>query len=144
MSQPISDVWDPRDPSVLEDQRRAYDEMRERCPVAHSEFMGWALFRHADVGSVVDDPTTCTSATPRLAVPNGIDPPAHGRFRAALAPAFGDDRMTALEPTCREIAAELLEPMTRIGEAELMEAFATPYTLRALCAFLGWPEEQWE
>ena len=144
MSQPITDDWDPRDPSVLEDQRQAYDEMRERCPVAHSEFMGWSLFRHADVGSVVDDPTTCTSATPRLAVPNGINPPAHGRFRAALAPAFGDDRMTALEPTCREIAAELLEPMTRTGEAELMEAFATPYTLRALCAFLGWPEEQWE
>jgi hypothetical protein len=29
--------WDPRDPSVLTDQRRAYDEMRARCPVAHSD-----------------------------------------------------------------------------------------------------------
>lgn len=31
--------WDPRDPSVLGDQRQAYDEMRARCPVAHSDFV---------------------------------------------------------------------------------------------------------
>lgn len=144
MSQPAADDWDPRDPSVLEDQRRAYDEMRERCPVAHSEFMGWSLFRHADVAEVTDDPTTYTSATRRLAVPNGMDPPVHGPYRDALAPAFGDDRMVSLEQACRRIAGELLKPMTSGGEAEFMEAFATPYTLRALCAFLGWPEAQWE
>lgn len=31
--------WDPTEPSVLKEQRQAYDEMREKCPVAHSEFM---------------------------------------------------------------------------------------------------------
>jgi hypothetical protein len=36
--------------------RRAYD-MRERCPVAHSEYMGWWLFRHCDVVDVLADPT---------------------------------------------------------------------------------------
>ena len=35
---PIPD-WDPRDASVLQDQRHAYDEMRERCPVAYSDFL---------------------------------------------------------------------------------------------------------
>ena len=35
--------WDPRDQLVLEDQRAAYDGMRERCPVARSEFLGWSL-----------------------------------------------------------------------------------------------------
>lgn len=144
MSQPATDDWDPRDPAVLEDQRRAYDEMRERCPIAHSEFMGWSIFRHADVAEVMDDPATYTSATRRLAVPNGMDPPAHGRYRAALAPAFAEDRMAALEQACRRIAGELLEPMNASGDLEFMEAFATPYTLRALCAFLGWPEAQWE
>jgi hypothetical protein len=29
--------------------------MRECCPVAHSEFLGWSLFRHANVVSVVAD-----------------------------------------------------------------------------------------
>ena len=103
MSEPAVDDWDPRDPSVLEDQRRAYDEMRERCPVAHSEFMGWSIFRHADVAQVTDDPATYTSATRRLAVPNGMDPPVHGPYREALAPAFGDDRIAALEHACRQI-----------------------------------------
>jgi len=136
--------WDPRDPSVLADQRAAYDDMRERCPVAHSEFMGWSLFRHADVTAVLEDPLTYSSASRHLAIPAGIDPPAHGRFRDALAPHFGDERMAALEPRTREIAVELLEPMLAAGEAELMESFATPFTLRSLCAMLGWPEEQWE
>lgn len=136
--------WDPRDPSVLADQRAAYDDMRERCPVAHSEFMGWSLFRHADVVAVLEDPATYSSASRHLAIPAGIDPPAHGRFREALSPHFGDGRMAALEPRTRQIAVELLEPMLAAGEAELMETFATPFTLRSLCAMLGWPQEQWE
>ena len=52
--------------------------------------------------------------------------------------------MAAIEPRCRQIAIELLEPMIRVGEAELIETFATPFTLRSLCAYLGWPEDQWE
>ena len=138
------DDWNPRDPSVLDNQRRAYDDMREHCPVAHSEFMGWSVFRHEDVVGVLDDPETYSSASRHLAIPSGMDPPDHGRFKAALAPHFGDESMAALEPRSREIAIDLLEPILAGGEAELMEAFATPFTLRTLCAFLGWPEDQWE
>ena len=144
MSEPQQPDWDPRDPSVLEDQRRAYDDMRERCPVAHSEFMGWSVFRHEDVVRVLDDPATFSSASRHLAIPAGMDPPDHGRFRDALAPHFDDDAMASLEPRCREIAIDLLGPMLNTGEAELMESFATPFTLRTLCAYLGWPEAQWE
>ena len=136
--------WIPRDPSVLADQRRAYDEMRESCPVAHSEFMSWSLFRHADVVRVLEDPATYSSASRHVAIPSGMDPPDHARFRTALEPHFSDDAMAALEPRSRQIAIELLEPMLSAGEAELMEAFATPFPLRTLCTFLGWPEEQWE
>jgi cytochrome P450 len=52
--------------------------------------------------------------------------------------------MAALEPRCREIAIDLLEPMLAAGEAELMDAFAEPFTLRTLCVFLGWPERLWD
>lgn len=144
MNEPQQHDWNPRDPSVLADQRRAYDEMREACPVAHSEFMGWSLFRHADVVRVLEDPETYSSASRHLAIPSGMDPPAHGRFRAALAPHFTEESMAALEPRSRQIAIELLVPMLDAGEAELMEAFATPFTLRTLCSFLGWPEDLWE
>ncbi len=136
--------WDPRDPAVLDDQRRAYDDMRERCPVAHSEFMGWSLFRHADVTRVLDDPVAFSSASRHLAIPSGFDPPAHTRYRAMLEPLFAPEAMAALEPRCRAIAVELLEPMLASGTSELMEAFASPFTLRTLCAYLGWPEDRWE
>jgi hypothetical protein len=138
------DDWDPRDPSVLVDQRRAYDEMRETCPVAHSEFMGWSLFRHEDVVRVLEDPATYSSQSRHPAIPSGLDPPAHTRYRAALAPHFTDEAMANLAPHGRRIASELMQPMLRDGSAELMEGFATPFTLRTLCAMLGWREEQWE
>ena len=44
------DDWDPRSPAVLQDQLAAYDEMRGRCPVAHSEYLGWSLFRGPKAG----------------------------------------------------------------------------------------------
>jgi cytochrome P450 len=138
------DDWDPREPSVLDDQRAAYDRMRDQCPVAHSEFMGWSVFRHADVSAIVADPATYSSASRHPAIPNGMDPPEHGQYREALAPHFSEPSMAALEPRCREIAIDLLEPMLAAGEAELMDAFAEPFTLRTLCAFLGWPERLWD
>ncbi len=39
---PATDDWNPLDPSVLADQRQAYDDMRAGCPVAYSRFMGWS------------------------------------------------------------------------------------------------------
>jgi cytochrome P450 len=144
LEEALHDDWDPRSPSVLEDQRAAYDEMRERCPVAHSEFMGWSVFRHEDIEKVLADPATYSSASRHVAVPNGMDPPEHTSHRAALAPVFDDEQMQRLEGRCRTIAAELLEPMLAKGEADLVDAFAEPLTLRTLCAFLGWPEQQWD
>ena len=83
MSDTVHDDWDPRDSSVQGNQRGAYDEMRERCPVAHSEFMGWSLFRHQDVADVLANPDTYSSASRHVAIPNGLYPPVHGRYRDA-------------------------------------------------------------
>jgi cytochrome P450 len=136
--------WDPRHPSVLEDQRRAYDEMRERCPVAHSEHLGWSLFRHEDIAAVLSDPTTYSNASRFLAIPNGMDPPVHGRYREALATFFEPGQMDPLEPRARDIAVGLLRPSLASGQLDVIDAFATPFVLRTLCAWLGWPEQQWE
>jgi cytochrome P450 len=144
MNEGQHDDWNPRDASILEDQRRAYDEMRERCPVAHSEFMGWSLFRHEDIATVLADPETYSNVSRFLAIPNGMDPPVHGRYREVLAAYFDQEQMARLEPRAREIAANLLGPMLSGGEAEFIDAFATPFALKTLCALLGWPEQQWE
>jgi cytochrome P450 len=136
--------WDPKSDAVLRDQRTAYDEMRERCPVAYSAFMGWSLFRHEDIATVLADPETYSNVTRFLAIPNGMDPPVHGRYREALAANFDQEQMARFEPRVRETAANLLVPMLFDGEAEFIGAFATPFVFKTLCALLGWPEQQWE
>jgi cytochrome P450 len=73
-----------------------------------------------------------------------MDAPEHARYREALAPAFDEERIAALEPACRRIAADLLDALVGAADAPFMDDFVTPYSLRALCAFLGWPERQWE
>lgn len=50
--------WDPRSAAVQGNPLAAYDEMRERSPVAYSDWLGWSLFRHADVLRVLLDPAT--------------------------------------------------------------------------------------
>jgi cytochrome P450 len=144
MSDTQPNDWNPRDESIVGDQRRAYDEMRERCPVAHSEFMGWSLFRHADILAVLADPATYSNASRFLAIPNGMDPPVHRRYREALAVFFDRDQMDGLEPRARDVAVNLLVPTLANGEIDVVHAFATPFVLKTLCAWLGWPEQQWE
>jgi cytochrome P450 len=52
--------------------------------------------------------------------------------------------MGALEPRARAIAVNFLEPVLSGGQMEFVGAFATPFVLKALFAWLGWPERQWE
>jgi cytochrome P450 len=144
MNEEQHDDWNPLDASVLRDQRQAYDEMRERCPVAHSEFLGWSLFRHEDIAGVLADTQTYSNESRFMAIPNGMDPPAHGRYREALDSNFDPQQMASAEPRVREIARTLLKSALHIGEMEFIDDFATPFALRTLCALLGWPEHQWE
>lgn len=144
MNEEQRDDWNPLDPSVLKDQRRAYDEMRERCPVAHSEFMGWSLFRHEDIAAVLADPATYSNVSRFPAIPNGMDPPVHGRYRQALDALFDQEQMAELEPRARDIAVKLLTPAIASKDMEFIDAFATPFAFKTLCAFLGWPERLWE
>lgn len=144
MSDQRAPDWDPRDPSVLEDQRDAYDRMRETCPIAFSEFLGWSVFRHSDVAAVVDDSGAFSSASRHRAIPNGIDPPEHGKYRALIERYFTADVISTFEPDCRSIAGDLIDPLVGNTGVDAIEAFATPLPLRTTCRFLGWPDSRWE
>lgn len=116
MNEEYQNDWNPRDPAVSENQRQAYDEMRRRCPVAHSQFLGWSLFQHKDVTAVLANPETYSNVSQFLAIPNGMDPPIHDRYREALDTLFAPDQMARMEPHARKIAADLLVPMLTTGE----------------------------
>jgi cytochrome P450 len=132
--------WDPKSPAVLSDQRAAYDELRERCPLAYSEFLQWSLFRHEDVCRVLHDHESFSNAVSRhLSVPSGMDPPEHTPYRRIIERYFSAPRMQAFEPGCRAIATALVQDALRRGEVELMADLALPFAVRVQCAFLGWP-----
>ncbi|HRD92115.1 MAG TPA: cytochrome P450 [Accumulibacter sp.] len=141
----LQDDWDPKSDAVQRDQRAAYDGMRERCPVAYSDFLGWSLFRHQDIVRVLNDPDTFSNAVSRhLSVPDGMDPPEHTEFRRMIMPYFRPERVDAFEPQCREIAANLLQSLLERDELEFIGDFAHWFAVRIQCASLGWPLEMCE
>lgn len=144
MTNPQQPDWNPRDPSVLADQRHAYDEMRERCPVAYSEGMGWSLFRHGDVQDVLRDPDTYSNASRHHAIPNAMDGPDHATYRRLLEPYFSADRMTALEQRCRDVAAETALLLGKESISDAIASYAEPVSLKTMCHFLGWSPDWWE
>lgn len=135
--------WDPRDPSVLADQVAAYDEVRDRCPVAHSEFLGWSVLRHDDALAVLGDPVTFSSrVSTHIAVPSGMDPPDHTAYRAVVDRCFTPELLMAFEPELREVATRIVADAVAGADAvEVMATIAEPFAARAQCAYLGWPVE---
>ena len=132
--------WNPTSPEVQRDQRAAYDEMRHRCPVAYSEFMGWSLFRHEDVLRVLLDHRTFSSAVSQhLSVPSGMNQPEHTPYRRIIESYFSSPRMAAFEPNCRGIATRLVRDLNVRREVEFMAEAALPFAVQVQCAFLGWP-----
>lgn len=134
--------WDPFSREVEADQRSAYDEMRERCPVAYSKPFGRTLFRHEDIEQVLHDPEGFSNKVSRhLSVPSGMDPPEHTVYRRLIEPYFSPQQVSALEPRCRVIAGELADKLPARDSTEFIGAFAQPFAARAQCAFLGWPDQ---
>jgi len=132
--------WHPDSKAVRENQRDAYDDMRERCPVAYSDARGWSIFRHEDVARILNDPASFSNAvSSHRAVPNGMDPPEHTMYRAIIDRYFTPERVAIFEPVCREIVASLLSDGLASANIELMADFAVPFASRVQCAFLGWP-----
>lgn len=137
--------WDPRSEETLGDQIAAYDAMRKRCPVAHSDYMHWSLFRHEDVVRALNDHETFSSVvSSHISVPNGMDPPEHTAYRRILEPYFNEARMTAFEPVCRDIAISLVEQLPSMGETELMNSLAQDFALQIQSDYLGWPSSMHE
>ena len=49
MKEKFCPEWDPKPESVLGDQITSYDQLRQRCPGAHSDYLGRHLIRHEEV-----------------------------------------------------------------------------------------------
>lgn len=134
--------WNPFAAHVLADQRTAYDELRARCPVAHSGSLGWSVLRHAGVLEVVHDHETYRNLVSRhLSVPNGMDPPEHTAYRRLIEPYFSSGPIARFEPVCNGIATDLVASVPRGRPIEVMDTLGHEFAVRVQCAFMGWPQD---
>lgn len=111
----LSDEWANNSPEIL-------DDLRQRCPVAHTErFYGaYLVSRYDDIADVAHDTATFSSRITAVnenhpdnikleLPPITLDPPDHGPIRRALLPAFNPREVAALEPWVREMVTGLLD-----------------------------------
>jgi len=151
--------FDHTDPEWVADPYPIWEELRERCPVAHSERYGgtWLPVRHADVAAVAYDTEHFTSRSVivsdlrpgegDLPAPIGIappitsDPPFHAQARRMLLPAFGPKAIAALEPFTRETCRDLLDALDGRTDVDVALDYAQHIPVRVIVKMLGFPVE---
>ena len=160
--QPVTDFatdFDHTDPAWVRDPYPIYDDLRERCPVAHTDRYGgaWLPVRHADVAAIANDHEHFTSRTVvvtegrpgeeappapiGVAPPITSDPPFHQLARRLLLPAFSPKAVAGLEGYTRALCTELLDGLgdeTRIDGAT---DYAQHIPVGVIAKMLGFPPE---
>ena len=143
--------FDHLDPAWVNDPFPIWDEMRKRCPIAHTDrFMGvYFPSRYEDVRAVAYDTEHFSSRRiivretppPRIpAPPITSDPPEHRPARMVLLPPFTPDAMKKLEPRARTLAHELIDKFIARGSADAAVEYAQEIPVRLIAHMLGLPE----
>ena len=163
--QPVLDFatdWDHTDPEWVKDPYPIWEDLRQRCPVAHTDRYGggWFPATHAGVSEIAKDTVNFTSRTviisegrptdEELPSPIGVappitsDPPFHAIARKLILPAFAPGVVNDLEPQIRELCNRLLDDV--IGEEVVNGSLSyakliPPGVIREM---LGFPAEDTE
>jgi cytochrome P450 len=111
------------------DVRRMYADMREYCPVAHSDRFGGLDYvsRYDDVRHVLADSQIYTTTDGVFVPPSGLpkippleyDPPAHTVLTALMDGPLNSRAVREFEPTIEEIAHLLIDDFASSGTADL-------------------------
>jgi cytochrome P450 len=142
-------------PAFRDDPYPYYERFRGPAPLLRVADTIWFALGHADVTALLRHPNLSTDESHattktgrREEDPNRarslvfMDPPDHTRLRGLVARAFTPRRIADLRAATETIAAELVDAMaTGSGPIDLVQAFAYPLPVRAICALLGVPPQ---
>jgi cytochrome P450 len=145
------------EPEWAADPYPIQDDLRERCPIAHTGRFGggWLPVRYEDVAAIAYDTENFSSRAiimsnfrpPRDIAPIGgsppisSDPPFHHDARKLLLPAFTKTAIARLEPATRAFCHSLID---QFGDAETVDAardYAQHIPVRVIADMLGFPPE---
>ena len=157
---PVSDWttdFDHTDDAYAADPFPIWDELRETCPIAHTDRYGgaWLPTTHADVSAIAYDTERFTSRSiimspfrpPLERAPQGIappissDPPFHKGARRLLLPPFAPQAIDKLEPSTRDYCDELIAAMEGREVVDAATEYAQHIPVRVIARMLGFPEE---
>jgi hypothetical protein len=160
LHEPVSDWatdFDHTDEAWAADPFPIWDELRQTCPVAHTERYGgvWLPTRHEDVSAIAYDTERFTSrgvvvsefrpplemAPQGTAPPISSDPPFHHGARRVLLPAFAPRAIDKLEPSTRAYCEELVDALQGHEVVDAAEGYAQHIPVRVIAYMLGLPEE---
>jgi cytochrome P450 len=143
------------EPEWADDPYRVYDELRKRCPIAHTDRFGggWLPVRYDDVAAIAYDTDSFSSRSvvvsnvrPSLDLapvgtspPISSDPPFHREARRLLLPAFTKKAVETLEPATRAYCHELIDAFGDRRDVDAAVEYAQHIPVRVIADLLGLP-----
>jgi len=133
------------------------DDLRQRCPIAHTERFGggWLPVRYEDVAAIAYDTERFSSRSiimgnfrpPRDIAPIGgsppisSDPPFHHHARKLLLPAFTKTAVSRQEPATRAFCHSLIDGFAGRDVVDAAADYAQHIPMRVIADMLGFPPQ---
>ena len=145
--------------SYVDDPFPIWDDLRQICPVAHTDRRGstWLPTTYKDVVDLAHDIEHFSSlditvipftgeepeeqVLPYGVPPISADPPLHTFTRRLLLPWFSHRKVESYEAMTRELCAGLVEGFVADGRADAAADYAQQIPVRVIAAILGVPAE---
>jgi cytochrome P450 len=151
--------YDIFDADYVADPFLIWDDLRDRCPVAHTERWGgsWLPTTYETVTSIARDPDHFSSRqisvvppptdvpdAPLLAAgvpPISSDPPVHTWARRLILPWFSPARVADYEKYTRVLCRRLVDGFAATGKVDAAAGYAQQIPVRVIGVLLGVPED---
>jgi cytochrome P450 len=144
--------FDHLDPRWIADPFPIWDELRTRCPIAHTNRFQGVYFpsRYEDVRAIATDTEHFSSRRvvvretppPRIpAPPITSDPPKHQPAKHVLLPPFTPAAVKRYEPHARQVCRDLIERFASKGRCDAAVEYAQEIPARVIAHMLAVPED---